>query len=204
MTTCRPITIEECEQILTLIRAGFKYQDENDRRRYFQPNPQIALALALEASLGIRIGDVLELEARNFKGNKLITQEKKTGKVQYRDINTEVSEYVKDYALENGIKPGEKLFNVKVRNVQKQLERITKYLQLDFVSTHSFRKLFANEAYKDSGYNLEVVKRLLKHTSIATTERYIETMQEQVNATSAKMCFLPEEEIKSEKLVFEE
>lgn len=117
--------------------------------------------------------------------------------MQYRDINTEVSEYVKDYTLENGIKPGEKLFNVKVRNVQKQLERVAEYLQLDFVSTHSFRKLFANETYKDSGYNLEVVKRLLNHTSIATTERYIETMQEQVNATSAKMCFLPEEEINS-------
>ncbi len=191
VATSRPITVTECEQILTLILNGFKYQDENGSKRYFKSNPQVALALALEASLGIRIGDVLDLEVRNFRGNKLITKEKKTKKVQYRDINMEVSERVKDYALESGIKPGDKLFNIKVRSVQKQLKRVTDYLNLDFVSTHSFRKLFANEAYCDSGYNLEIVKRLLNHSSISTTERYIKTLQEHVNATSRKMCFIP-------------
>lgn len=118
MAASRPITIAECEEILTLISNGFKYQDENGGKRYFNANPQVALTLALEASLGIRIGDVLDLEVRNFRGSKLITKEKKTKKVQYHDINTEVSESVKDYALERGIKPGEKLFNIKVRSVQ--------------------------------------------------------------------------------------
>lgn len=119
LATSRPITVSECEQILILIQFGFKYQDSFGNKRYFKPNPQVALALGLEASLGIRIGDVLELEVRNFRGNKLITKEKKTGKVQYRDINAAVSEYIKDYALENGIRLGDKLFNIKVRNVQK-------------------------------------------------------------------------------------
>ena len=41
----------------------------------------MALALALETSLGIRVGDVLELEAKHFKASKLIIKEKKIDKV---------------------------------------------------------------------------------------------------------------------------
>ena len=190
MAASRPLTIDECDQIITLIATGFKYIDEEGRKKHFRPNPQTALALELEASLGIRIGDVLKLKVKHFRGDKLAIEEQKTGKIQYRNINRDVSEYVKDYALEHGIAPDEPLFTVKVRSIQKQLDRVKEYLGLEFVSTHSFRKLFASEAYKEAGYNLEVVKRLLNHTSIATTERYIETMQEQVNAVSANMCFI--------------
>ena len=190
MDGMRPLTIDECDQILELIARGFKYTDKNGANRHFRPNKQVALALELEASLGIRIGDILKLTPGNFKGDKLATKEDKTGKVQYRTINREVSEYVKDYALENGIKPNQELFNITVRAVQKQLKRVTDYLGLDFISTHSFRKMFATEAFKDSGYNLQVVQRLLNHASIKTTEGYIDTMAEQVNATSANMCFI--------------
>ena len=61
--------------------------------------------------------------------------------------------------MKNGIKPNEKLFNIKLYNEQKQLKRVADYLNLEFVSTHSFRKLFANEAYYDSRCDLEIVKR---------------------------------------------
>lgn len=38
------------------------------------------------------------------------------------------------------------------------------------VSTYRFKKLFANEVYRDSGYNLDVVKGLLNYTCIFTTD----------------------------------
>lgn len=73
---------------------------------------------------------------------------------------------------------------------RKQLKRVVDYLGLSFVSTHSFRKIFATEASKNSGYNLQIVQKLLNHASIKAIERYIDTMAEQVNATSSNMCFI--------------
>lgn len=41
------------------------------------------------------------------------------------------------------------------------------------IGTHSFRKAFATQAYINSDYNAEVVRRLLQHSSVVTTQRYI-------------------------------
>ncbi|AAK80757.1 site-specific recombinase XerD [Clostridium acetobutylicum] len=62
------------------------------------------------------------------------------------------------------------MFNrLSVRAIQKALKIVTDYLGLEYISTHSFRKLYAVTAYEANGNNIELVKELLNHTSIATT-----------------------------------
>ena len=184
--TSRPLEIAEYNEIIRSLNTGFVTQ----KNTVFRPNKQVALALQLEANLGLRIGDVLSLRVRNFWSGKLELREEKTGKLQFRNINTQVYEYIRNYVAENQLLPDSCLFNVKVRAVQKQLKMITDYLGLENVSTHSFRKMYATAVYEANSHNLGLVKDMLNHADISTTQRYIRISQQAINAASAKINFL--------------
>lgn len=185
----RPIEIDEYKKIIELIHEGFTYEVEG-KEKTFRPNPRISLALQLQASLGLRIGDVLDLRLRNFKNGKLEIREDKTDKLQYRDINSSIINAVYDYAIDNNIKQDDKLFDISVRAVQKQLKIVTDYLKLNNISTHSFRKLYAVTAYEKNNNDIELVKELLNHSSIATTQRYIRVSQKAINEASKNINFI--------------
>jgi integrase len=182
----RPLDIEEYQKIINFLLTGFITSNGS----VFRPKPKIALALQLQATLGLRIGDVLALRVKNFKNGKLETLEKKTGKLQYREINQAVFEAVYGFAIENKLASGDKLFTFKVRDVQHNLKLVTQCLELDNISTHSFRKMFALSVYMGNNNNLELVKELLNHTSIATTQRYIRVSQREINDASRAVNFL--------------
>ena len=57
--------------------------------------------------------------------------------------------------------------------MKKQLAIVCDYLGYDGISTHSFRKWYATEIYKNNGCDIALVQRLLQHSSAATTQRYI-------------------------------
>ena len=176
----RPLEINEYKKILECVSNGFTYGDN----KVFRPNPKLALVLTLQANLGLRIGDILELKVSNFRNGKLEIKEDKTDKLQYRDINPHIVSLIMEYALENKLNKDDKLFNVSVRAVQKQLKIVCDYLQYENISTHSFRKMFATMQYELNNNNLELVKELLNHSSIATTQRYIRVSQSQINKAS--------------------
>lgn len=71
----RPIEIDEYKKIMELLHTGFTYS-ENGVEKRFRKNPKVALALMLEANLGLRISDILRLKIGNFKGNMLEINEK--------------------------------------------------------------------------------------------------------------------------------
>ena len=66
----RPLEVNEYKKIIELLNNGFNYTLEG-KEKVFRPNYQIALALTLQANLGLRIGDVLELKVSSFKGDKV-------------------------------------------------------------------------------------------------------------------------------------
>ena len=182
--TTRPLEIEEYKSIMELLNNGFKYTLEG-KEKVFRPNTQIALILRLQANMGLRIGDILSLKLSSFKGNKLQIREDKTDKLQYREINPAITNMVMEYALENNIKKCDDLFKITARAVQKQLKIICDYLELENISTHSFRKMYATNQYEANNNNIELVKELLNHSSIATTQRYIRVSQKEINKASA-------------------
>ena len=91
---------------------------------------------------------------------------------------------IMEYALEKNLSKDNNLFNISARAVQKQLKIVTEYLGLSNISTHSFRKLYATLQYEKNNNNLELVKELLNHSSIATTQRYIRVSQQAINKAS--------------------
>ena len=180
----RPLEKEEYKKIMELLDSGFTYT-EDGKEKTFRPNQQIALALSLQANLGLRIGDVLSLKVSNFKGNKLEVREDKTDKLQYREVNPAIVNIIKDYAIDNKLSKNDNIFSIKVRVIQKQLKIICNYLELDNISTHSFRKMYATMQYELNNNNIELIKELLNHSSIATTQRYIRVSQEAINKASS-------------------
>ena len=182
----RPLEPDEFKQIITLVLEGFT----TSTGAKFRPNKQVALILQLQASLGLRIGDVMGLQVKNFRNGKLENVEAKTGKLQYRSINPAVIEAVKEYAGEKGLAPEDKLFDISIRAVQKQLTLVTEHLGLEYIGTHSFRKMFATMVYQMNGNDIELLKELLNHTCISTTQRYIRVNQSAINAASAGINFM--------------
>lgn len=183
--TTRPLDEDELITIIDLAANGFEYQEGTKTKKY-RANKQVALALTLEANLGIRISDIMELKVKNFKGDKIETKEQKTGKLQYRMINPNITATVMEYAIDHKLGRDDKLFTIGVKAVQYGIRVIKSHLGLENIGTHSFRKFYATRQYELNGSNIELVKELLKHSSIATTQRYINVSQKEINKASSK------------------
>ncbi|WP_270215394.1 tyrosine-type recombinase/integrase [Clostridium butyricum] len=184
----RPLEKEEYDEIMELCKNGFEYYD-NGKKRKFRPNEQLAMTFLLQANLGLRISDVLTLTPSTLKNDKLEIIEKKTGKLQYRDINKNLKSIIYEYALEHNIKADEYIIKLKRRGLHKQLSIITNYLKLSNISSHSFRKLYSMTVYNSTDGDIELLKELLNHSSIATTQKYIRRTQDEINKVSASIDF---------------
>ena len=182
----RAVTDEELTLIIQVIKSGFKTSSEVQ----IQPNSRMATVITLQANLGLRVGDVLNLKLNDIikDGNRyrLNILEQKTKKRREFSVPHEVYTYIQSYALEMGIKPHQKLFPISVRAVQKHLHLVTEHLRLNNVSTHSIRKYYAMSIYNASGHNAEIVRHLLQHSSIAVTQHYLSIQPEQIEEAISK------------------
>ena len=167
------ITDGQYEKIMVTIRNGFICADGH----MVKPNKRIAVILSLEANLGLRISDILQLKLsaiiRDGNRYRLDIVEQKTKKKREFTVPIEIYSFIQNYALENNINPAAKLFDISERTVQNHLQLVCDHLGYDNVSTHSFRKFFASSIYLNNGYNIELVRVLLQHSSVVTTQRYI-------------------------------
>lgn len=165
----RPITMEEYNDIMEAFALGHSGH---------RPNHKVAFALYLEANIGIRISDVLRLKPTSFKkkDNRYCTDiiEKKTKKYRPFTVPFEVMNAIYKYCDKFNIKENDKIIPITERQVQKQLDFVCDYLKLKDVSTHSFRKLFGMFIYNNNDYDIELVKELFQHSSIAITEKYLD------------------------------
>ena len=181
----RALTVEEYNQIIDTMRSGFSG---------CRPNNRIATALIIEANLGIRISDILKLRLADIikESNRyrLNIVEQKTRKSRNFTVPVEIYQYIKIYCLENGIGDDEIIFPITERAVQKQLKIVTDWLELDNVSTHSFRKFFATQVYQNNDYNIVLVQQLLQHSSPAITQRYIGISSKDIETALNKHKFL--------------
>lgn len=177
---CRPLEKEEYEKIIETITFGFE-----DEKGKCYSNKQIASAFVVQANTGLRIGDLLSLRLCDIvkDGNRYHFnnfREQKTKKIRTFTISPEIYTYMQTYALENGIKPDSKLFNISSRGISKHLKRVCDYLGYERVGTHSFRKMYATEIYHISGNDIALVSILLAHSSVAITQKYIGVTSENI------------------------
>ena len=164
----KALTTEQYKDIITTLREGFGG---------CRPNDRIATALVLEGNLGLRISDILRLRlcdiVRDGDRYRLEITEQKTQKQRIFTVPLLIRQYIENYCLRNGIRSNDIIFPISERAIQKHLALVCDWLGYEGISTHSFRKWYATEIYKDSGYDIALVQRLLQQSSASVTQRYI-------------------------------
>lgn len=162
------LTTEQYKEIITTMKRGFAGS---------RPNERVATALMLEANLGLRISDILRLRlidiVRDGERYRLDITEKKTGKARTFTVPLALYQFLRCYCLDHQISADSIIFPISERAVQKQLKLVCDYLGFQGVSTHSFRKFYATQIYRNNNYNIVLVQQLLQHSSAAITQRYI-------------------------------
>lgn len=176
----RAVSNQEYKDLVEVIRCGYEYNGIKHR-----PNEQIATIIILEANLGCRIGDIVNLRTdsiiRDGEIWKLDITEQKTGKTRNFIVPAPVKAFIDDYTRKAGIDEGY-LFNISAPAVWKQLRAATAYLGMSNVSSHSMRKKIACDLYEKTGHDIEAVCAFLNHSSIDTTRRYIRRSDAQLES----------------------
>lgn len=184
---CVALTQQEYEESITLLRSGFILEGKR-----IQPNDRIATVEVLQACLGLRLGDVLQLKLDSFIRDgdrwRLDICEQKTGKARIFTVPLEIYSFIQEYAYKWGINRSCKLFDISARQVERHLNLVFVKMELPLRSygSHSFRKFFATKIYLENNYNVELVRILLQHSSVATTQRYIGLQQKDVELALQK------------------
>lgn len=157
-----------------------------------KPNERIATIEVLQATLGLRLGDILKLKLSSFIRDgdryRLDIREEKTGKIRNFTVPNEVYSFVQDYCIEGGISKDAKLFDISKRQVERHLNKVFMKMELPLRSygSHSYRKFFATKVYTDSEFNAELVRVLLQHSSLNTTQRYLSIGTKQIEDALAR------------------
>ena len=169
------LTTEQYKEIILTMKTGFCG---------CRPNERVATALVLEGNLGLRISDIVRLRPCDIVNDggryRLSIVEQKTGKERVFTVPLVIQQYIENYCLRNQIGRTALIFPITTREVQKILARVCDYLGYEGISTHSFRKWYATEIYKNNGYDIALVQRLLQHNSAAVTQRYIGIEQQRI------------------------
>lgn len=191
-TVTNALTLEMFSKLIDVISNGFK---KNGTRERLEPNPKIAFILILQANLGLRIGDVLNLKLNDIVSDgdryRLDIIEEKTKKERTFTVPTETYRYMMDYCLENGIRKTDRFVQITQRTVQRTVAKAAEHLGYKNISTHSFRKFFATSVYVDSGYNIALVQELLQHSDPKTTRKYIKIASKEIETALNRHKFLP-------------
>lgn len=169
----RALTQEEYYLVIETIRTGFT----TSKGVRIKPNKKVMVAAVIQANLGLRISDVMNLKltdiVRDGTRYRLDITEMKTGKRREFTVPFEVYSYIQGYMLDMGIKPTQPLFDISIRAVQKHLRIVAEYLGLEGIGTHSFRKFFCTSIYNENRFNIELCRVLMQHSNTAVTQRYL-------------------------------
>jgi integrase len=187
----RPTTEAEYNLIINTILTGFIAEDGECVR----PNLRVATALVTECSVGLRINDILKLKLNDIRFEngkyKLKVIEQKTNKERTVYLTSDTYIYLQNYALSLGVQPTAKLFDLTARQVQKHLQKTTEYLKLNDIGTHSFRKMFATQLYYQNNCNALLIQKILNHSSIAITQRYLGLQEKEIEDALENYSMLP-------------
>lgn len=179
------LTFEQFREIIDTMRAGGSG---------FRPNNRIAACLVLEANLGLRIEDILQLHLSDFLKDganyRIDIVEQKTQKKRTFIVPLAIYQFIYIYCSENNIKKDDIIFPITTRAVQKYLQKVTDYLGFENIGTHSFRKFFASDLYESNNHDIELVRELLQHSSTVTTQRYIKRSSQVVENAIQKHVFI--------------
>lgn len=166
------------------------YEDLQKVLNYFKDNKMYHhwFIGCLMVSLGRRVGDTIALKwsdlflANGGYRDRLTTlKEEKTGKVVGVKLNALAKFYIEEYCKIVKIIPikhyKERIFSNSDAAFRKMLKQAVQASELTYpISTHSFRKYYANTIYKlhpQDTDNLMIVQTMMGHSDLETTKIYI-------------------------------
>lgn len=187
---CNVKNINRVENNKTRVEPFKSYEDLEKVLSYFWNNKLYHhwLISGLMTSLGRRIGDTVSLKWSdffdkngNYKARLETLKEEKTGKVVGVRINALAKYYIAEYCKILDINPviyyKEKIFSIGSAGFRKALKKAIDNSNLRYpLSTHSFRKFYANTIFKihpQDNNNLAVIQKMMGHSDSETTKVYI-------------------------------
>lgn len=195
------LTQEQYNNIIRTMKMGFNR---------VRPNRRVAVALVLEAESGAKISDILKLKKGDFGSGfssnlsydfssyyryYFFKSKEKTFVIPY-----DVYEDINNYCSEHGIRNNNFIFSITARSVQKHLKIVCDYLGCNGISTHSFRKYFAQNIYENNQHRIDIVQKRLNHAFLQTTKKYIDVDGATDLNTMNENCTTEEQETKLEKI----
>ncbi|MGL5067990.1 MAG: GIY-YIG nuclease family protein [Sarcina sp.] len=180
----KPLTEEEFNKIISILQYGIKFIDKKGSKRRIEPNKQMVLILTIQANIGFKASEILEMKVKDIKNDTISFFSKKDKQIYERKTNIDFLITLKDYVEEAKLSSEDYIFNLTIRNIQLRLKKVVDFLGYANIGTHSFRKFYALKAYKDNNNNLEIVKRLLNHSNVAITQKYLNLNSEYINLKS--------------------
>jgi len=183
-TTTEPISWTKAMMLLAAMRDKDPVHDN------------IRLMLACGFYLGLRIGDILQLQYRDLMGEELIIHEQKTGKQRRIYLNEGFREIVYQVISNLNYVPVGYIFTYKrkgasqlpisVTAANKRIRKIFDQYEIECAnpSSHCLRKTFGKHVYKMMGKTDEallILNEIFNHQgNLHITKKYIGTIDEQV------------------------
>ena len=133
---------------------------------------------------GLRIGDILQLKAKDFEEGSVTFREEKTNKAKTVAFNDAILSAFKKLTI-----PGVYVFTSQKGSVysRQQINRKTKQYfttKGKNYSSHSFRKSFGRRVYENNNQSekaLMYLSDIYNHSSLKITRGYLDITQEELN-----------------------
>ena len=137
--------------------------------------------LALMYSTGLRVGEVISLRIENVDSSRMVIniQDGKGGKDRQVMLNQNLLDLLRDYYLE--YKPKEYLFNGQnsIQYSERSISQFLKhYAEKADIKKRIYPHLIRHCAFThlvESGVDINLIQRLAGHSSVKTTNLYIQT-----------------------------
>ena len=131
------------------------------------------LMLELMARGGMRISEVLKLTPLDINERRLTLRDPKSGKEQeFIFIPQRLADRLKDYVRQKGIQANKKIFPICYEAAREMVAKAGNMVGIH-LRPHDLRRHAATYASR-SGVPIEIVSKvILRHSNLATTERYL-------------------------------
>ena len=158
---------------------------EVEKKKSFQKGRRNRLLIRLLIATGLRVSELcaLKVEDVDFQDGAIYVWCGKGRKQRIALVDPETLQILRNYCQRKD--PKESLVGLKPRQIQmvvKQYAIAAGVQWADYVSPHRLRDTFAVHWVKHQG-DLESLRRLLGHTSLAITQKYLVFEFDQVRAT---------------------
>lgn len=124
--------------------------------------------VAVLLDTGMRCGELLKLRGEDVRNNQITIWDTKNGKDHTIPLTQRASRIVSERLAQHGKGV---LFPIPYDSLQKRFLRVTEHLELEDVSLHVLRHTFASRLVQ-KGVTIQVVAKLLNHSTIQMTMRY--------------------------------